>query len=706
MVKAAHRRQNQDGSFSEQSIKEHCENVAKLAKEFAEPFGGGDIAYSAGMLHDIGKYSDAFQRRIHGSNEETDHSTAGTQVAWNTNTGAGAISAFCIGGHHAGLPDLGAKVDDASDGTLQGKLRRTADPFDDYKNEINVNMPTVPSWVAKDKYTFYFFTKMIFSSLVDADFLDTEAYMSNGSVDRNNGESLSRLLNSLNEYVAPWSNPTSELNKKRSEIFNAALSKSENDKGLFTLTAPTGGGKTVTSVGFALNHALTHGMDRIIYVIPYMSIIDQTQRTFERVFGEKNVVAHCSAIEYPTDVKGDNRYLATENWDAPVVLTTAVQFFESMYSNRPGKCRKLHNIGNSVIVFDEVQTLPAHLIRPCVLAITQLVQHYGCTAVLCTATQPALNQIIKSNGFAPDLPITELCPDELFSDPVFKRVNYKQDGKLTNNELETRLSSENQVLCVVNTRKQAKDVFNLLPMDGRFHLSTWMTPHHRRQVLDLIHDRLEKGETCRVVSTSLIEAGVDIDFPTVYKSLSGLDSILQAGGRCNREGKRVFDESTVHVFEAEEKTPKEIAQNCTATQRAMSKKADFESKEAVSSYFSFLLYTLNGQLALDQKRILDKMNHYEFEKIATEFKMIEGEGYVIYIPTPESEPLLDKLKNVSAPKEYRWLMKKLSNYAVNAYEQQFQKLLECGAIEKIAENVAVLKNKSMYSAETGLRFDI
>ncbi len=701
-MKLAHRKVNEDGSIITQSIQDHCHNVADLAKGFARPFDAETIAYYSGILHDIGKYSEAFQRRINGSSEHVDHSTAGAQVAWNNKTVAGVIAAFCIGGHHSGLPDLGSRFDDASNGTLYGKLCRTTDPYDDYKKELNITIPQLPDWVTYG-YNSYFFTKMLFSSLVDADYLDTEAFMSNKTVYRNQGEHLADLSVKLNRYIAPWKNPTSELNKKRSEIMHSVVSRATNPKGLFSLTVPTGGGKTITSVAFALHHALEHGMGRIIYVIPYTSIIEQTQKIFEDVFGASNVVAHYANVEYthPESDIADCRYLATENWDAPIILTTSVQFFESLYGNRPSKCRKIHNISNSVIIFDEAQMLPVPFMRPCVLAIAQMVQKYRCSAVLCTATQPALNPILRE--LAPELQIAELCPDNYFSDPVFTRVQYRQIGRLSDEELAARVSAEQQVLCIVNSRKQAQELYRMLPENGRFHLSTWMMPEHRRRTLDTIRERLLTGQICRVISTSLIEAGVDVDFPVVYRALAGLDSILQAGGRCNREGKRNSSESFVNVFETEHKNLSVIEQNCTATQRTLSRQADPASKEAIQSYFDFLLYTLKNKSALDQKTILEKIQKLSFETIAKDFRLIEGAEFTVYIPCVESEEQLKVLKTFGPS---QGLLRKLGQYAINVYERQFWMMVGNGMAEQIAENTAILIDRSKYSEETGLCMDL
>lgn len=699
-MKLAHRREKSGGSFENQSIKEHCQNVAALAGNFANVFEADSIARYIGLLHDIGKYSDAFQRRILGSAEKVDHSTAGAQVAWKSNTITGRMAAFCISGHHSGLPDMGSKWSDAFEGSLQGKMKRTVEPFDDYRKELTAHNPVLPNWFMKDRlFNPYFLVKMLFSTLVDADYLDTEAFMSGGSIVRDVGESIPILAEKLDRFIDPWNNPTTELNRKRLRILENVIGQATAGKGLFTLTVPTGGGKTVSSMAFALHHARQHGMTRIIYVIPYTSIIEQTQAVFESIFGKDNVVAHYSEVEY-SHKEGepeDRRYLATENWDAPIILTTSVQFFESIYGNLPSKCRKLHNIANSVIIFDEAQMLPVPFMRPCVLAIAKLIRNFGCSAVLCTATQPTLNPIF--NEFLPDTCITELCPEKLFSDPVFTRVTFRETGKLSDDDLADKLAAEPQVLCIVNSRKSAQAIYGRLPKNGSFHLSTTMTPEHRQRTMKIVRERLQKGLPCRVVSTSLIEAGVDIDFPVVYRELAGLDSVLQAAGRCNREGKRSKEDSPVYIFTAEHKTPDTIAQNCSAAQKVMGRELDLASKASVHAYFAFLLFTLKNQKALDRQDILAKMPQLSFETIAKEFKMISGADYVLYISCPESEPLLRQYKQLGPSKS---LLRALGRFVVNVYEWQFRDYIEQGAAEPISKNAAVLLNPALYDPEVGL----
>ncbi len=475
--------------------------------------------------------------------------------------------------------------------------------------------------------------------------------------------------------------------------------------GLYTLTVPTGGGKTVASMAFALNHAKNHGMGRIIYIIPYTSIIEQTHAVFSEIFGEENVVAHYADVQYKTEEDGaytDRRRLAAENWDAPIILTTSVQFFESLYANRPSRCRKLHNIAGSVLIFDEAQMLPVPYLRPCVSAIAQLVDRYGCTAVLCTATQPSLNPLF--DACRRENTLREICPWDLAEDPVFRRVTFAREGTLNNARLADRLGAEKQVLCVVNSRRQAQELYALLEEEGSYHLSTTMYPLHRRRVLGEIRGRLREGQPCRVVSTSLVEAGVDVDFPTVYKALAGLDSMLQAAGRCNREGRRPAKDSIVHLFKSEAWAPEVIRQNVAAAEGTLRTFEDLLSPRTVEAYFQLLYYTLKGPAALDAKGILAEIqdSFMPFASVASRFRLIEGADHFIYIPLEGGEALAEELKYAGVS---RGLMRRLGPYAVGVYPRQFQALTECGAAQRVTENTAVLCDLAQYSKTTGLSLE-
>ena len=401
-------------------------------------------------------------------------------------------------------------------------------------------MQTVPhpDPYGQDPLTDSYLIRMLYSCLVDADYLDTEQFMATEQITRGQGDSLSSLLLQLKRYIEPWFPPKNDLNRMRCEILQSCIDAGAAPRGLYTLTVPTGGGKTISSMAFALHHGVKHHMDRVIYVIPYTSIIEQTADIFRGIFGEKNVVEHHSNANLdiredgPESQYGNAR--AVENWDAPIIVTTAVQFFESMYANRPSKCRKLHSIANSVIIFDEAQMLPVAQLRPCVAAIVKLVERFRATAVLCTATQPVLNDLFRE--YAPAYEPREICHDIPKMFERFRRVRFEHIGIIDADGLADRLSQLPQVLCIVNSRKSAQAICGKIPSEGSYHLSTLMVPWHRMQVLAEIRERLGNGLPCRVISTSLIEAGVDVDFPAVYRELAGLDSILQAAGRTVQSG--------------------------------------------------------------------------------------------------------------------------------------------------------------------------
>ncbi len=702
MEHIAHRGENDERT---QSVIDHLKGTAELGGRFASPFGAQAEGERCGMLHDIGKYSGAFQRRINGASEKVDHSTAGAAEAAALGD---AAAAFCAAGHHGGLPNGGNKRDTAQDPTLWGRLKKAGEhKIEDYsafKGEVEIPAANIPEYV-KTREKEFFFTRMLYSCLVDADYLDTESFMRGGKVLRGAFPPLAEYEQKLDAKIAPWlHSPRGELGEKRSAILRAALDAAGAAPGLFSFTAPTGSGKTCASMAFALKHARENGLRRVIYVIPYCSIIEQTQGVFEDTFGGGSIVAHYSEVSYDTgekrpDEQRDKRYLAAENWDAPVILTTTVQFFESLFSNKPSGCRKLHNIAESVIIFDEAQMLPAPFLRPCVSAISELLENYGCSAVLCTATQPALDRLFADCPAG--LAAREICPDRENLYRQSRRVRYERAGRLTDAELAGRLAGQNQALCIVNRRDQAQKLFALLPDEGSFHLSTAMYPAHRREMLDEIRERLRAGLPCRVVSTSLVEAGVDVDFPVAYRSLAGLDSIIQAGGRCNREGIPGIVNGTVYIFESDRPAPKMLAQNISAARAVLDGFDDPASPEAVEAYFNELFYLAKGMDALDAAGILKLCANetMPFADVARLFRIIDNSQYTLYIPCRESEPLLAELARSGPSRE---LMRKLGRFSVGVYPKHYLDLLQCGAAHGIAENAAVLDDVRQYSRDTGL----
>ena len=691
-----------------QTVKEHLQGTAALAEAFAQPFGGGEQAKLAGKLHDIGKYSREFQHRLEGG-PKVDHSTAGGKEAFQLRQ---LEAAFAVMGHHGGLPDYGGKNDTGDTSTLYGRQQKKVPDYSAWKQEIALSPASRPSHIPPDNLSEAFYIRMLYSCLVDADYLDTEAFM-DGTLPRGGYEPIASLLDKLDQYIAPWWNPKNELNRKRCDILRSCLNAGENfPNGLYTLTVPTGGGKTVSSLAFALRHAATHGKKRVIYVIPYTSIIDQTAEVFENILEAENVLEHHSGVDYtmPEEEVDPALYckaLATENWDAPVIVTTAVQFFESLYSNLPSRCRKLHNIADSVIIFDEAQTLPVSYLYPCVSAIGQLVQYYGVTAVLCTATQPALQSLFAE--LAPGLTMREICPDTDAMYQFFRRTTLRQAGALTEEELAEQLNASPQTLCVVNRRVTAQKLYALLPEEGSYCLTTLLCPADRKRLLEEIRERLKSGLPCRVVSTSLIEAGVDVDFPTAWREEAGLDSIIQTAGRCNREGKASAEQSIITIFRLEgQQVPAMIRPNVDSTRHVLQTFADPAQPEAIESYFSFYR-TLKGSAALDQKGILDAFQKgyegriFPFAAVANMFHLIDSPTTTVYIPTGEGKSLVESLR---AGLIRRSLFRKLGQYAVNVYPDHLNRLLDAGAIQAADDGSYILNDMSLYDENTGLALDV
>lgn len=689
-----------------QTVLDHLEGTAKLAAEFASAFDAEEQGYLAGIAHDIGKYSQEFQRRLQGENIRVDHSTAG---AYECSLLGQPLASLAIAGHHGGLPDFGSETDYPGKTTYWGRMNRAAQgpsasfpAYDAYKHEVVLPIQNLPAHIMTwSEAEIAFFIRMIYSCLVDADFMDTEAFMRNRQRDVIH-TTMKELLDKLNAYCAGWFPPKNLLNAKRCEILQKCEAAGKKEKpGLFTLTVPTGGGKTVASLSFALHHAYKHGMNRIIYVIPYTSIIEQNAEKFSQILGAENVLEHHCGILHdihsestPEEIR---KAQAVENWDSPVIVTTAVQFFESLFASCPSKCRKLHNIANSVIIFDEAQMIPLSYLRPCVYAIAQLVKHFRVSAVLCTATQPALGGIFKE--FLPNVTAREICPDIDFD--RFKRVTFAQAGVLTNEELAKRLQEQEQVLCIVNTRQRAKEIYDLMAGEYTFHLSTLMVPAHRKTVINKIKEHLNDGYPCRVISTSLIEAGVDVDFPAVYREEAGLDSILQAAGRCNREGRHTAENSVVTVFSTEGRTPSIFRAAMGAANHVLRKYASPDDPQAISSYFRELL-DLSGKTAQDQHGILPLLNQLAFHQTEAAFHLIEDSTHTVYVPLPESKALIDQLLEGEKSKH---LLRHLGQYSLSIYDQHYHELCVAGDIQPIDEENGVLVNPALYTINTGLSLE-
>ncbi len=691
-----------------QTIPEHLSGTAERAEKFAQSFHDGEYGRICGLLHDTGKYSAAFQKRIRGGFNRVDHSTAGAQEIYKNLKGFGILLAYCIAGHHGGLPDGGTPVDTESDATLSGRLKRSVEDYSAYFDENTLpNLPDKPPCLrplGKIGFSVSFYIRMLYSCLVDADYLDTEAFYKGGQTARPKDYSLSDFLPLLQKKLEEFDPNKTDIARRRHQILENCLAAAKKPKGLYSLTVPTGGGKTLSSLAFALNHAKEHQMDRVIYVIPYVSIIEQNAAVFKEIFGDKWVLEHHSNFNFEDaeDEISAMQKLASENWDMPLVVTTNVQFFESLFASKPSRCRKNHNIANSVVIFDEAQMLPTQYLTPCVRAISELVCSYQCTAVLCSATQPALRDLLP-----PNLKAEEICQNtkELYSS--FRRVQIVPRGFMDNEALQKECREFPQVLCVVNTRKHARDLFRLLDDGNCFHLSTLMCPVHRRAVIAEIRKRLDDGQPCRVVSTQLIEAGVDLDFPVVYRAMAGLDSIIQAAGRCNREAKAKT--GTVSVFEPEDcYTPKShtFQRPIQVARSVMRRHEDLLSAEAVEDYFSEL-YRTEGELGLDVKRIVPELESgavanrflFNFPKTAQDFQLIESQTVPILVPYNEKAEALIKSLRKGPTRE---LTRSLQSYTVNVYQYEFESLFNAGLLEPAPGDTFVLLEREHYHEKTGL----
>jgi CRISPR-associated endonuclease/helicase Cas3 len=724
----AHRREDK-GREDWQPLIEHLKNTAVVAREFGRAANVAELAYIAGMAHDLGKYSLEFQKRLVGG-RKVDHSTAGAKelkalLKSPPQESFATLLAYPITGHHTGLLDYGDESD-LEGSTLCARLKNEIPDFSSYKSEIDLSklpFPTMlnirPPEKRRDKlgFSLSFMTRMVYSALVDADFQETETYMQ-GPKPRGGYDSIPALCDKLNIHLRQFENPTMYINHKRTETLRACVEKAKEKPGFFTLTVPTGGGKTLASMAFALNHAAKHGLSRIIYVIPFTTIIEQNAGVFKKILGEENVLEHHSNFDWegkklekgedPDDHTNNvhaKLKLAAENWDIPIVVTTNVQFFESLFANKSSRCRKLHNIAKSVIIFDEAQMLPREYMRPAMAAVWELVANYGASAVFCTATQPGLGRFLPEKSEPKELAPN---PQELFD--FYKRVEVKNLGALTDDELLDRLNRHEQALCIVNTRRHASGLFGGLQGEGNYHLSTLMCPAHRKGKLAEIRERLEKSLPCRVVSTTVMEAGIDVDFPVGYRALTGLDSINQAAGRVNREMKRGVSELFIFEPKSEfvKKTPRYVSQAVEISRMVLREYAEAPiSIPAIEAYFGQLYNLQDPNISFDYKRIMacfeDNNGRFKFETAARLFRIIEDVTETVILPyNEEAKKLIEELKFTQYPLS---TLRKLQPYTVSIYEGEFDKLSAKGVILTIDEMYAVLNPeyfKDYYDPHRGL----
>lgn len=711
-----------------QPLEDHLHQVAQRAAEFAKPFGGEDWARLAGLWHDLGKYSNEFQKMLYEANGiechlETKpgrsiHSQAGGHWAQQKMArGMDRIFCWLIMGHHAGLADFPADLTGAK--ALAPKMQ-TPEASDDIVRKVpegikNQSEPAPPKPL-KNGADLSFFIRMLFSCVVDADFLDTAFFMNPKAETLRNEQypELADLLISFDQHMDDMCRDakSTKINQIRAEVLKQCRAAAEKEPNVFSLTVPTGGGKTLASLAFALRHAVKHNKRRIIYVIPYTNIIEQTASVFRNIPGFQNAVIehHCNVSTDDERKESVRSRLAAENWDAPIIVTTAVQFFESLYASKTSRCRKLHNLTDSVIIFDEAQCLPPAFLRPCVFAIRELHRHYGVTPVLCTATQPVLTKTESfdfnfKEGFES---VTEIIEDSTSLSGRLHRVeveNFDNLQPVSYPILAEAILAENQsVLCIVNLKEDARVLSRLLPEKQTLHLSTNQCAEDRSGILKMIFQRLKNTDTpLYVVSTSLVEAGVDIDFPVVYRALAGLDSIAQAAGRCNREGNLSKGKTVVFVPEKQPdyvQSPASLAREYLHEDRL----PNIFLPETFEDYFKQRFFQL-GQSALDEKNILGllprNMDGIYFRTAADHFRMINNDWQLpLIIPFGEAPQLVDRLLDWDA----RSLFRNLQRYTINIPKRVMGQLLDEGhARELLPEypGTYFLLTKALYTKPFG-----
>lgn len=714
------------------------------AAGFAAAFGAGEWGSLAGWWHDLGKYSDAFQAYISRATDSSgdehvadvagrvDHSTAGAKHAASRGM-LGILLSYCIAGHHAGLPD-----NVGTESSLSSRLSKrvpnwTAAPVE----LLDRPMPAIPRLRPPHDhrlagFSLAFFVRMLFSCLVDADFLATEQFMDaeRGAQRPSDEPTMDELLRRLDAHLAGKERTDTELNRHRQEILCECRGKAAQPPGLFSLEVPTGGGKTLSSLAFALTHAAKNKLCRVVYAIPFTSIIEQTTNVFREAMGDlaESILEHHSNLEPGDPIRQSTRSrLAAENWDAPIVVTTNVQIFESLFASRTSRCRKLHRLAKSVIILDEAQTLPINLLFPALAALDELVRNYGATVVLCTATQPALE---RREGF----PIGLEKPTPIIDAPLalhgaLKRTRIEHAGLLTNDQIVDRVRGEQRVLCIVNSRRHASELFESLSDETAYHLSASMCAAHRSDMVKAIRDRLSSNGECRVISTQVIEAGVDLDFPVVFRAAAGLDSVAQAAGRCNREG-RLADATgqpalgRVIIFDYDEKAnrPPPIARIAAVHFRevAPDHAEDLLSPKAIEAYFR-LHYWHSGREdgrgwdeGREGKSVMDRFKwepgsglHAQFREAAERFQLIEDVQTPILVPYGErGQSLIAELQSAPETPEPKWLRgfdRRAQRYIVGIHENILRKLLDQGVLLERHDRY-YLGNPEAYDGKLGLTF--
>ncbi len=709
-----------------QTIKEHSENTAELCCQFAvQPLKY--LMYVIGLLHDIGKYQPSFQKRINGAGIRVEHSACGAMAASEYfPNAAGWIMEYCIAGHHSGIPDAGNKNDTADKPTLYGRLSREFEDFSIYKKELSIpaiDLAVLNGFLLQDCGNdlslfvdkFAFLTRYCFSCLVDADSLDTARFCGENEARPMKVDFLA-CLDKMNACLQNFTCKT-RLQKARALLQSQVFEKTGQDAEIYLMNMPTGSGKTLASFKFALERAVRKEKKRIIYVCPYNSIIDQTADILEELFkGEAEILRHQSTFSYEdeTDISEDYRNAAkkaAENWDAPLIISTVVQFFESVYSNKRGKLRKMHNMADCILIFDEAHLMPWDYLQPCLRAIAYITRYLNSEAVFLTATMPDFPRLMKKYALK-NSKITYLVEDtSAFAE--FQKCRYFYLGKMSDEAVLSKTSEYPSSLVIVNRKKDAKRLFSQC-RGKKFHLSTYMTAYDRKKVLseikrelsaleDMPEESIPEEQRITIISTSLIEAGVDLDVHTVFREINGLDNILQSGGRCNREGKRNKAETFIFEMEQEKKRASEDERK-NIVKGMIKKYPDISCPESIQEYYE-RLYKIKDT-ALQKNVITQNCNSIDsipFREYAENFKLIDSGNISVVVPRDEnSRQLVGMLRYAGTT---AGIARKLQQYVCSVYQKELDDLIGQHVIDDYDTGIYCLTNLDYYDEKTGICFE-
>lgn len=711
-----------------QTVQQHSFQTAVLCREYAIP-AFKDFLYVVGLLHDIGKYMDEFQKRIRGAQIRVEHSMCGAIVAGELFPNVmGLMMQFCIAGHHSGLPDAGFPNDTAELGTLYGRLKREFSDYSEYKRELEIPSVDFGAWAEfvagdcrKDQELqidkFAFLTRYAFSCLVDADSTDTADFCREEERPRALRSDFQACLDRVNARLSAFVCRTN-LQKARSALQAQAFRNADRDAEIYLLNMPTGSGKTLASVKIALERALAGKKKRIIYVIPYNSIIDQTVDVFEGLFGgELEILRHQSTFSYEDAEDQDEDYrkaatLAAENWDAPFIVTTAVQFFESVYANKRGKLRKLHNMADSILVFDEAHLMPQSYLQPCLQSIAFITRYLDSEAIFLTATMPDFENLIHKYAL-PGSKIFNLIQDtSLFGE--FQKCRYEYIGEVEADALLEKSSQSPSSLVIVNSKKAARQLFRECSTGKKYHLSTYMTPYDRKRILQEIREELNRLEKdyqtyedvpkerrITIIATSLIEAGVDLDVYTVFRERSGLDSILQAGGRCNREGRRAI--ADVFVFDFADYTRRApIEEKGNLAKGLLGKYADISEPSCIVEYYNKLYFMKQEEIQKNaMHEICTNIKRLPFKEYAEKFELIDSKTVsVVVVRDEKSRELAEHLRYTKSVNT-----RMLQNYVCTIYQKELEDLIKQHVAEDYGTGVYCLTNLDYYDEQIGILFE-